>query len=212
MSHTNKTPNYDLPQFIGTDKASWLGDLNPAFLAIDAGMQANKVAAQAAEVSAGEASALAQSANSVANSANSSATNALSKIDNWIEMYIDNPDPTNFIQYNCFLQFNPDLGIASLYNFIEFKNGFKPVLGKSGTPFIILPNQYFNNTYESTLYFSGNVSVSDSEGNTIYYTHPQYIISGGKIYLKTLGGPVPSGGKYRFSTLSRMYYIKKWLK
>lgn len=212
MSHTNKTPNYDLPQFIGTDKASWLGDLNPAFLAIDAGMQANKVAAQTAEVSAGEASALAQSANSVANSANSSATNALSKIDNWIEININNPDTTNFVQYNCSLQFNPDLGIASLYNFIEFKDGFKPVLGKAGTPFIILPNQYFNNTYESTLYFSGNVSVSDSQGNTIYYSHPQYIISGGKIYLNTLGGSVPSGGKYRFSTLSRMYYIKKWLK
>lgn len=211
MSHTNKTPNYDLPQFIGTDKASWLGDLNPAFLAIDAGMQANKVAAQAAEVSAGEASALAQSANSVANSANSSATNALSKIDNWIEMYIDNPDPTNFIQYNCFLEFNPDLGIASLYNLIEFKDGFTPVLGKSGTPFIILPNQYFNNTYESTLYFSGNVSVADAQ-NTIYFTHTQYIISGGKIYLKTLGGPAPSGGRYRFSVLSRTYYIKKWLK
>lgn len=211
MSHTNKTPNYDLPQFIGTDKASWLGDLNPAFLAIDTGMQANKVAAQAAEVSAGEASALAQSANSVANSANSSATNALSKIDNWIEININNPDTTNFVQYNCLLQFNPDLGIASLYNLIEFKDGFTPVLGKSGTPFIILPNQYFNNTYESTLYFSGNVSVSDSKGNIIY-TKPQYIISGGKIYLKTLGGSVPSGGRYRFSILSRMYYIKKWLK
>ena len=211
MSHTNKTPNYDLPQFIGTDKASWLGDLNPAFLAIDAGMQANKVAAQAAEVSAGEASALAQSANSVANSANSSATNALSEIDNWIEINIDNPDPTNFIQYNCLLQFNPDLGIASLYNLIEFKNGFTPVLGLSGTPFIILPNQYFNNTYQSTLYFSGNVSVSDSKGN-ISYTNPQYIIGNGKIYLKTLGGSVPSGGSYRFSILSRMYYIKKWLK
>lgn len=211
MSHTNKTPNYDLPQFIGTDKASWLGDLNPAFLAIDAGMQANKVAAQSAEVSAGEASALAQSANSVANSANSSATNALSKIDNWIEININNPDTTNFVQYNCLLQFNPDLGIASLYNLIEFKDGFTPVLGKSGTPFIILPNQYFNNTYESTLYFSGNVSVSDSKGNIIY-TNPQYIISGGKIYLKTLGGSVPSGGRYSFSILSRMYYIKKWLK
>lgn len=211
MSHTNKTPNYDLPQFIGTDKASWLGDLNPAFLAIDAGMQANKVAAQAAEVSAGEASALAQSANSVANSANSSATNALSEIDNWIEININNPDTTNFVQYNCILQFNPDLGIASLYNLIEFKDGFTPVLGTSGTPFIILPNQYFNNTYESTLYFSGNVSVSDSKGN-ISYTNPQYIISGGKIYLKTLGGSVPSGGRYRFSILSRMYYIKKWLK
>ena len=211
MSHTNKTPNYDLPQFIGTDKASWLGDLNPAFLAIDAGMQANKVAAQAAEVSAGEASAIAQSANSVANSANSSATSALTKIDNWIELNLNNPDTTNFVQYNCLLQFNPDLGIASLYNFIEFKNGFTPVLGKSGTPFIILPNQYFNNTYESILYFSGNVSVADSQGN-ISYTNPQYIISGGKIYLKTLGGSVPSGGRYRFSILSRMYYIKKWLK
>lgn len=211
MSHTNKTPNYDLPQFIGTDKASWLGDLNPAFLAIDAGMQANKVAAQAAEVSAGEASALAQSANSVANSANSSATSALTKIDNWIELNLNNPDTTNFVQYNCLLQFNPDLGIASLYNLIEFKDGFTPVLGTSGTPFIILPNQYFNNTFESTLYFSGNVSVSDSQGNIIY-TNPQYIISGGKIYLKTLGGSVPSGGKYRFSILSRMYYIGKWLK
>lgn len=211
MSHTNKTPNYELPQFIGTDKASWLGDLNPAFLAIDTGMQANKVAAQAAEVSAGEASALAQSANSVANSANSSATNALSEIDNWIEININNPDTTNFVQYNCLLQFNPDLGIASLYNLIEFKNGFTPVLGKSGTPFIILPDQYFNNTFESTLYFSGNVSVADSQGN-ISYTNPQYIISGGKIYLKTLGGSVPSGGRYRFSILSRMYYIKKWLK
>lgn len=211
MSHTNKTPNYELPQFIGTDKASWLGDLNPAFLAIDTGMQANKVSAQAAEVSAGEASALAQSANSVANSANSSATNALSEIDNWIEININNPDTTNFVQYNCLLQFNPDLGIASLYNLIEFKDGFTPVLGKSGTPFIILPDQYFNNTYESTLYFSGNVSVSDSKGN-ISYTNPQYIIYGGKIYLKTLGGSVPIGGRYRFSILSRMYYIKKWLK
>ena len=174
-------------------------------------MQANKVAAQAAEVSAGEASALAQSANSVANSANSSATKALSEIENWIEINIDNPDPTNFIQYNCILQFNPDLEIASLYNLIEFKNGFTPVLGTSGTPFIILPNQYFNNTFESTLYFSGNVSVSDSKGNIIY-TNPQYIISGGKIYLKTLGGSLPSDGRYRFSILSRMYYIGKWLK
>lgn len=183
MSHTNKTPNYDLPQFIGTDKASWLGDLNPAFLAIDAGMEANKVSAQSAETSAEQASALAQSANSVANGANSSATSALTKIDNWIELNLNNPDTTNFVQYNCLLQFNPDLGIASLYNLIEFKDGFTPVLGTSGTPFIILPNQYFNNTYESTLYFSGNVSVSDSKGN-ISYTNPQYIISGGKIYLK----------------------------
>lgn len=211
MSHTNKTQNYELPQFTGTDKASWLGDLNPAFLAIDTGMQANKVSAQAAEVSAGEASALAQSANSVANSANSSASQANDKIDNWIELSLDNPDTTNFVQYKAILQFNPDLNIASLYNLVEFKNGFTPVLGTSGTPLIILPSQYFNNTYESILFFSGNISISDSKGN-ITYTNPQYVISGGKIYIKTLGAAAPSGFIYRFSILSRMYYIKKWLK
>lgn len=35
MSHTNSTTNYNLPQFLGTDKPAWLGDINPAFSAID---------------------------------------------------------------------------------------------------------------------------------------------------------------------------------
>lgn len=48
MSHTNSTTNFNLPQFLGGDKADWMGDLNPAFLTIDTQMQANKVAAQAA--------------------------------------------------------------------------------------------------------------------------------------------------------------------
>lgn len=35
MAHTNETPHYKLPQFLAADKASWLGDINPAFLNID---------------------------------------------------------------------------------------------------------------------------------------------------------------------------------
>ena len=35
MSHTNTTPNYNLPQFVGTDKPAWLTDINQAFSAID---------------------------------------------------------------------------------------------------------------------------------------------------------------------------------
>lgn len=211
MPHTNKTPNYDLPQFIGTDKASWLGDLNPAFLAIDAGMQANKVSAQAAEVSAGEASALAQSANSVANSANSSANQAIDDINNWINFRLDNPDGTNFKQYSAVIDINPSLKIASIYNFIEFKSGFTPVLGTSGTVLIRLPQSIFNNTYESTLYFSGRLSIASTSG-TITYGNPQYILSGGNIYLKSIGGSVPEGSRIQFSILSRMYYIGRWLK
>lgn len=210
MSHTNKTPNYDLPQFIGTDKASWLGDLNPAFLAIDAGMQANKVAAQAAEVLAGEASVLAQSANSVANSANSSANKAIDGINDWSNFRLDNPDETNFIQYSAVIDVNPSLKIASIYNLVEFKSGFTPVLGTSGTVLIRLPQSIFNNTYESTLYFSGRLSIESS--GTITYGNPQYIVSGGNIYLKSIGGSVPEGGRIQFSILSRMFYVGRWLK
>lgn len=35
MGHTNSTPNIGLPQFIGTDKPTWLGDINGAMSTID---------------------------------------------------------------------------------------------------------------------------------------------------------------------------------
>lgn len=41
MSATNKTANYDLPQWIGSDHPTWQGDLNSAFLKIDETMKAN---------------------------------------------------------------------------------------------------------------------------------------------------------------------------
>ena len=41
MSHTNSTPNYNLPQFVGTDKPTWLNDVNSAFSSIDTQMKAN---------------------------------------------------------------------------------------------------------------------------------------------------------------------------
>lgn len=44
FAHTNATTNYDLPQFVGTDKPTWLGDFNEAMSDIDAGMHANATA------------------------------------------------------------------------------------------------------------------------------------------------------------------------
>ena len=46
MSSTNHTTNYNLPQFLGSDKPAWLGDINPAFSAIDTAMHANATKAQ----------------------------------------------------------------------------------------------------------------------------------------------------------------------
>ena len=55
MGHTNQTANYNLPQFVGTDKPSWLGDFNDAFAAIDTAIAA---AASEASTADGKADAL----------------------------------------------------------------------------------------------------------------------------------------------------------
>lgn len=55
MSHTNTTANYNLPQFTGTDKPSWLTDVNGAMTSIDTQMKAN---ADANTTTAGELSTL----------------------------------------------------------------------------------------------------------------------------------------------------------
>ena len=52
MSHTNSTTNYNLPQFVGTDKPTWLNDVNGAMSAIDAQMKANADSATSAGTSA----------------------------------------------------------------------------------------------------------------------------------------------------------------
>lgn len=41
FGHTNSTENYELPQFVGTDKPTWLGDFNTAMASIDSGMSEN---------------------------------------------------------------------------------------------------------------------------------------------------------------------------
>lgn len=82
MSYTNSTPNYNLPQWIGTDKPTFLGDFNSAFSAIDTQMKANADASTAATATANTAAATATSANTNAttalNTANSAASEAAS--------------------------------------------------------------------------------------------------------------------------------------
>lgn len=100
MGATNKTPYYDLPQFVATDKASWLGDVNGAMLAIDTAIKAAYDKADAAEGTAGSAQATATSAenavaaataaaeqasataNSALSAANTAATNAQTALTN----------------------------------------------------------------------------------------------------------------------------------
>ena len=93
MSHTNTTANYNLPQFVGTDKPSWLTDVNGAMTSIDTQMKAN---ADANTTTAGDLNTLAgrvttaeqnittqgstlQTVSNVASTASTNASNAMTK-------------------------------------------------------------------------------------------------------------------------------------
>ena len=76
MSHTNETANYELPQFVGSDKPTWLGDVNGAMLKID-----NAIAGVASDTAgavsvANGAATLAQSASDAASAATTTAESA----------------------------------------------------------------------------------------------------------------------------------------
>lgn len=106
MSHTNSTPNYNLPQFVGTDKPSWLNDVNGAMSAIDTQMKTNadgittadtkattamNTTGELANLNTTDKTSLVSAVNEVntalgvtsgvASSASTKATNALNKID-----------------------------------------------------------------------------------------------------------------------------------
>ena len=76
MSSTNTTPNYGLPQYIPTDKPTYLGDFNKAMLDIDTNMKTIENKAVSAESSVATANATADQALENANTASTKADTA----------------------------------------------------------------------------------------------------------------------------------------
>ena len=72
MSYTNSTPNLHLPQYIATDKPTYLGDWNASMQTIDTVITSTQATANGA-------SSTATSANSTALAAQNTANNALNK-------------------------------------------------------------------------------------------------------------------------------------
>ena len=80
MGHTNSTTNYNLPQFVTTDKPAWLTDVNPAYSAIDAGIHAAKAAADDAQSDATQALSDASSAGTTASGADAKAAGSIASL------------------------------------------------------------------------------------------------------------------------------------
>lgn len=76
MASTNKTTNYQLPQWVGSDHPTFLGDFNSAFERIDTTMHENAQTAQTAQTTATAAQSTAESAQTTATAAQSAAESA----------------------------------------------------------------------------------------------------------------------------------------
>lgn len=86
MSSTNKTTNYELSQFVGSDKPTWLGDYNSDMGKIDIQMKTNEnnvvnaqTTADTALSNATNAQTTADRAETTANTADTNASTALTK-------------------------------------------------------------------------------------------------------------------------------------
>lgn len=90
MASTNKTTNYELSQFLGTDKPAWLSDYNTDMSKIDAQMKLNSDAATAAQ---GDATAAGTAIGTLANLTTDAKTNAVAAI-NEVDLHADTAQNT----------------------------------------------------------------------------------------------------------------------
>lgn len=81
MASTNKTTNYELSQFLGTDKPAWLSDYNTDMSKIDAQMKLNADAATAAQGDATSAGAAVGTLANLTTDAKTSAVAAINEVD-----------------------------------------------------------------------------------------------------------------------------------
>ena len=80
MAHTNSTTNYNLPQFLPTDKPAWLVDVNPAYASIDTAIKNASDAAGNAQGDATQALSDAAGAQATATQANTKADGAIASL------------------------------------------------------------------------------------------------------------------------------------
>lgn len=94
MSYTNSTPNLHLPQYIATDKPTYLGDWNASMQTIDTVITATQATANGANSTAVSANSTAQAAQNTANIANTKADTNSTNITALTNDYNTTQNPT----------------------------------------------------------------------------------------------------------------------
>lgn len=161
MSHTNHTTNYNLPQFIGNDKASWLGDLNPAFETIDANMHAIDVVANDADSKAVSAQSSADNAIQLGQQAIANAADLSEKLKTGTSKVQFTTTLKEGFTYTIYITYNKFIGIIHMICNLGF-DAQQPqagvVIGSLGN---LLKNTYTTNIpTECLVYFTDGTQKS----------------------------------------------------
>jgi hypothetical protein len=170
MGHTNSTPNIGLPQFIGTDKPTWLGDVNGAMSTIDTKIGSidaaiattdakadNAVAdASGAVTTATNAVNTAGNASTTATQANNLATQALTVANNTADLCTNQIVPD--VQANkTAIGTLADLTTTAKDNLVNAINEVAQGGGGGG----ITRTELWSNTDPTTAFSNPSISVSD---------------------------------------------------
>lgn len=81
MSSTNKTSNYELSQFVGTDKPAWLGDYNSDMSKIDTGIHTAQTTATGADGKADSANTAIGTLSNLSTTAKTDLVSAINEVD-----------------------------------------------------------------------------------------------------------------------------------
>ena len=169
MGATNKTQNYNLPQFVGSDKPTWLGDFNSAMSAIDTQMKANNDLGNNANNTANTALENAQNAQSTASSAQETAGSAQSTATSALEKSLKNETDiakfnlTDFTSYSGSQMTSDNGSVPSYSNLTIAKNSDGSICKIYGKVFVnAQQNGAVNITIPNTgLKPKSNINISD---------------------------------------------------
>ena len=224
MASTNKTTNYELSQYIGTDKPTYLGDYNGDMLKIDTALKNNADAISTASTNAttavntaNTASTNATTAVNTANTASTNATTALNKA-NSNEAQINNfnlssnETITTFTRTGSgtvreesiiYVAKNSDGSLAKIYGQITVNN----VTNTSSNPGKI--------TFNTSLRPTSNITIAGGTVACYVYDNKVITMYNKEFVIKTNGDVeieynynLSSGGVWRVVFINSLLYVK----
>ena len=216
FASTNKTANYNLSQYIDTDKPSYLGDYNSDMEKIDSAMHTNATTisgvdakAETAKTTADTALGNASAADTKATNAQSTATSALEKatsneaeinkfnLVNFKEYNFTNGVATDAINTNTNIPFNGKLTVATNSDGSIFKlyGSLSYSVSSNQDATITLQNTGINPSELFDVSTSGLVDVTDLQKNTYTYSANFRVNSDGTI---TINESMIAGTRRRY--------------